>query len=84
MSAYKRLRAVGFKVERTGGNCTALVRRYPDGLAHYITLEGDPMAPTLAPDTARVTVGLFKDGEFEPVADEFTDELRNVAAEFGA
>lgn len=80
---YDELRALGFEESETGGGCTALQRTYEDGSYHLITMENDPMAPDAdTPDNEKVRVGLFNDGEFEPSADDFVDELWSVAATF--
>lgn len=50
------MRAEGFAHEDTGGGCTAYVRRYDDGSAHYITLLDDPTAPDAWDDLCGFTL----------------------------
>jgi hypothetical protein len=73
---------LGFTLEGTGGNCTALIRRYDkEGMAHYITsLEDEALAPTRFAE--RCILGLYKDGEGEPVADALDDSARGMLSLF--
>jgi len=79
------LRRLGFAPYRTGGNCTALRRAYPDGSYHLIVVEGSHYEGLRAPATdtppdCHVLVGFYaKTDDSEPTADDFTDSLSSVA-----
>lgn len=55
----------GFDLQRTGGNCTALVRSLPNGYEAYITSEGDASAPRT--DSEPVWLGIYPEGRGEPL-----------------
>jgi len=50
----RRLAAHGFKLEGTGGNCTAYVRRAVDGFEEYLTVADDPTHPVHLTDLVSV------------------------------
>jgi hypothetical protein len=73
-----RQAAPGFRLQQTGGNCTALVHALAGGLAAYITGE-DAAAPTRAGEP--VHLGIYRNDEGEPLVEA---AYPNVAAAVAA
>jgi hypothetical protein len=73
-----RQAAPGFRLQQTGGNCTALVHALGGGLAAYLTGE-DAAAPTRAGEP--VHLGIYRDEQGEPLVEA---AYPNVAAAVAA
>lgn len=67
----RRLSRWGFKLEGTGGNCTAYIRRNEnanDAIEELITIDGDASAPRRLADPC--VVGVYTDERSEPDGEE--------------
>ena len=77
------LRSMGFDFWRSGGNCSALRRDYPDGTYHLVTVLDDPRAPFT--DTEPCRLGMWRDGADAPIADDCEfDNVTDVALLFAS